>query len=396
MPEQRPAHDDSAGSSPGLAEQLRSAEWKLQTILETAIDGIVVIDERGCIETANRAAERLFGFEPGGLLGKNVSVLMPSPVSEEHDGYIKRYLETGDAHIIGLGREVIGQRLDGSRFPLHLCVGEIRKGQTRRFTGILHDLSAYKALERDLVRSQQLEAVGRLAGGIAHEFNNLLMAIMSCADRAAHKLPEDSPAKKYLVEIPRAGERASRLIRQLLDYSRDKPPQRRPTDMNQLVGGLQKMLGQLLGADVEFRVELQASSDTTYCDPARIEQVLLNLVLNARDALSDGGSLCVRTSDCQLARNHGRPDLVPGAYTMLEVSDDGCGMQPATIEHAFEPFFTTKGSEKGSGLGLAVVHAIVSQHGGSIDVDSRPGAGTSIRIMLPRFEPHNQPPATRP
>lgn len=390
MSEPRP--NESTEGVPDAETRRRTAEWKLHTILETAIDGIVVIDERGLIETANRAVEEMFGYQAGDLLGQNVSRLMPEPFRSEHDGYLRRYLETDDPHIIGMGREVIGVRLDGTLFPLHLCVGEMRRpDQPRRFTGILHDLTAYKALERELVRVQKLEAVGRLAGGIAHEFNNLLMAIMSCAERASRKLPEGSPALRYLVEIPRAGERASRLIRQLLDYSRDTPPQCRPIDLNQLVGKLEKMLAQLLGEHISFEVDLQASSELTFCDPARIEQVLLNLVLNARDALRDGGNLRLRTHDCQLSYSPTRPDLKAGRYTGLEVSDDGCGMNSRTVERAFEPFFTTKGSEQGSGLGLAVVHAIVTQHGGRIEVDSRPGGGTTIRILLPRFEPQHRP-----
>ncbi len=380
-----------------ITRELERSASHLRAILETSVEAIITIDERGRIETFNRAAERMFGWSAREIIGQNVSSLMPSPYRDEHDGYVERYVRTGQPHVIGIGREVIGQRRDGSTFPLDLAISEQLVENERKFTGNLRDLTASKRLEDQFLRVQKLEAVGRLASGIAHDFNNLLMGVISCANLARKSLPPEGDAAGLLAEIQSAAERGASLSKQLLSYSRQKPAEARPMLLNDAVRTAERMLRQVIGEDIELCVELAPSGGPVLADAGKIEQVLMNLAVNARDAMPRGGLLRIATRDVAFERVvhvRGR-NLLPGRYVELEVADNGCGISTEMQERVFEPFFTTKEAGQGTGLGLYTVYGIVDQLGGTIDFESAVGRGTTFRILLQRVEPPREPSAGR-
>ena len=231
-----------------------------------------------------------------------------------------------------------------------------------------------------------MESIGRLAGGIAHDFNNLLTAIGGYAELGALELDtgEIEPARESIVQIQRASGRAAELTSQLLAFSRKQVLHTRELDLNEVISGMTSMLARLLGDDIVLASELDAELEPVLADPSQVEQVLLNLAINARDAMPEGGILSIRTANVELTAEEAHHELEPGSYVTLIVGDTGVGMEPALTERIFEPFFTTKNVGEGTGLGLATVHGIVSQSGGSIRVQSDPGCGTSFTVCLPR------------
>jgi PAS domain S-box-containing protein len=538
----------------------RDHEAELQAILDTAIDGIITIDERGVIESFNTAAKRLFGYEAREVVGQNVSMLMPPPWREQHDGYLRRYLETCEPRVIGIGREVEGLCKDGSTFPCELAVTEVTTPGRRLFTGFIRDLTSARRTQRDRLRAlrrleaqfavtralavaptmqqavpallealcetlgwevgelwclrtdrrrlerdgvytapglsasgfgadrggqtfatgmglpgrvwetgravwleditrapdvscadpairaglrgalgfpvqtrtetggvvvlfsgearpaedetltlvdalgtqigaflerrrleaefrqaQKLEAVGRLAAGIAHDFKNLLMGVMGCAGLASTQLDEQSEARYYVREIATATERGIDLTRQLLAFSRRQPDEPLPVCVDDAIGASEGLVRQLVGEDVDLQIERDAPGAYVMADPGHVDQIVMNLVTNARDAMPSGGRLRVRTSLRLLddACEDSWQWLPPGRYVQIEVSDSGCGMDPETRARAFEPFYTTKPTGEGSGLGLSTVYGIVRQLGGLAELETRLGEGTTVRILLP-------------
>ena len=259
-----------------------------------------------------------------------------------------------------------------------------------RLAGTVQDITEYKRLEDQLRQSQRMEAVGRLAGGVAHDFNNLLTIISGYSELLAAQLDPDSPMRKDVEEIIHAGERAASLTRQLLAFSRRQILQLRVFGLNAVVADLDKMLRRLIGEDVDLLTVLDPGLGTVKADPTQIEQVIMNLAVNARDAMPRGGRLLIQTGNVHLDENYVRDhaEVQPGSYVMLAVTDNGIGMTAGTMSHIFEPFFTTKARDKGTGLGLSTVYGIVKQSGGSIFVYSEPGRGTTFKIYLPRVDEH--------
>jgi PAS domain S-box-containing protein len=365
---------------------LAESEARMRAIVETAVDGVVTIDEAGLVESFNPAAERLFGYSAMEVLGRNVSVLMPSPHQERHDGYIARYLATGEGRIIGAGREVAGRRKDGTEFPIDLAVAEFKIGTKRAFAGIIHDLTPHRQLEAQFLQAQKMEAVGRLAGGVAHDFNNLLGVITGYSEMALRQLGEGHAARPKLAQVLKAAEGAAGLTRQLLAFSRRQVLDPRAVDLNGLVQDLEKMLRRLIGEDVELEVRLGPDLGAVRVDPGQMEQVVMNLAVNARDAMPRGGGLTIETAEAADAEFRARAhwQVAPGEYVRLSVSDTGLGMDDLTRAQIFEPFFTTKPPGKGTGLGLATVYGVVKQSGGHVFVESEVGRGTRFSIFLPR------------
>ena len=248
--------------------------------------------------------------------------------------------------------------------------------------------------EEQLRHAQKMEAIGRLAGGVAHDFNNILTAIIGHTELAQEHVGVNAAARRSLQEIAAAAQRAASLTRQLLAFSRRQVLNPRPLDLNAVVREMEDMLRRLIGADIDLRIQLDTAIGTVQADPTQIEQILLNLVVNARDAMPDGGVLTIATGDREGAQAAGDLNAtLHDRYTTLTVSDTGCGMDEATRSRIFEPFFTTKGLGKGTGLGLAMVHGIVQQSGGIVDVLSRPGEGAAFTVLLPTVEerPHPKP-----
>ena len=274
-------------------------------------------------------------------------------------------------------------------------------GRMVYYEGLVEDLTegkqaeeALRAAEGRLVQAAKLEAVGRLAGGVAHDFNNLLGVIMGYADLMLKRLPVDDPSRRNVMEIQKAADRASGLTKQLLAFSRRQVLQPRVLDPHQTIREVESMLQRMIGEDVALVTVLREGVGRVRADPGQVQQVLMNLAVNARDAMPDGGTLTIETANVDLSEDYAREHLgvTAGPYVLVAVSDTGVGMTPEVQAHIFEPFFTTKGPERGTGLGLATVYGIVKQSGGNIWVYSEPGRGATFKVYLPRAE--GDPPGT--
>ena len=385
---------DDAGTLTGYARITRDltarrrAEAFLESLLDHTLDGILSIDERGAIESMNRSAEKMFGYTEDEVLGKNITLLMPASFRSAHEQSLARYLETGETRIIGKGREVRGLRRDGSEFPIDIAVTEFHFEGKRHFTGLMRDITDRKRLEEQLQQSQKMEAIGQLAGGIAHDFNNILMVIQGHCHMLLGSVSPEDPRHLSVSEIRKAGERAAGLTRQLLAYSRRQMMEIRSVDLNHVVTEVEAMLRRLIGEDIHLTVSLDRGLAPVRIDTGQMEQVLLNLALNARDAMPRGGQLTLETHNVRLdqgyATRHGEERS--GSHVLLAVTDTGTGMDEETRQRIFDPFFTTKGPGKGTGLGLAMVYGIVRQFEGTIEVYSELGHGTAFKIYLPADE----------
>jgi signal transduction histidine kinase/CheY-like chemotaxis protein len=286
------------------------------------------------------------------------------------------------------------QRKDGAPVDVDLAVSPLRdtSGTVVGSVEVARDISRETALEVQLAEAHRMEAIGRLAGGIAHDFNNILTAISGFAELAADELPDDHPVAEDLAQILQASERAAALTQALLAFSRRQVMQPSVLDLNDVVTGISPMLGLLIGEDVVLVVRTDPTLGRTMADRARFEQVVMNLAVNARDAMPNGGRLTIETANVDLDAEYVRThvDAKAGPHVMLAVFDTGVGMAAQVLKHAFEPFFTTKAQGKGTGLGLSTVIGIVAQSGGSIDVHSEPGHGAAFRIYLPRVEARSE------
>ena len=500
-------------------EALIRSEAMIRAILETAPDGMITINEQGKIESFNAAAERIFGYSSGELLGRNVRLLMPPPDREQHDDYLNRYLESGQSKILGRTREVLGCRRDSTVFPLELAVGEVRLGDHRLFTGVLRDVTARKEAEenlklyraiventsegvqltrirdevivyanpaiekmfgfrpgeligkhvgvlyagddkgtRDFLRkvaesldedtswrgearairrggglfwcrtriatfdhpkygavwisvhediteqmraeeerywledqlrqAHRMESLGQLAGGVAHDFNNLLVVIGGHLKFALEELPEDHPVFAELRQAEVSTSRAAALAHKLLAFSQRRIDRPVDADLGEVVDGVRDTLRTAVPENVEVEIEIGPDLGTIHVDVAQIEQVLLNLCLNAREAMPDGGTLRLDVKNIELDEDfcEDRPWARCGSFVLLEVADSGEGMAPEVVSRIFDPFYTTK-ENAGTGLGLSMVQSVVRQHDALLDVKSRRGEGTAFRIYWPRIDP---------
>jgi PAS domain S-box-containing protein len=488
------------------AGPLAGENW-LRTLIDTAVDGIIIIDAEGRVQIYNAACEALFDYGADEVIGRNVKMLMPQPHRGEHDRYLGRYRETGQRKIIGVGREVLGRRKDGSHFPLHISVGESREDDDRYFVGILRDLTEQKRAEalntrlgrivensaneiyvfdagtlrflqvnrgarenlgysleelcaltpldlnpeltpealenlleplRDgtreqvvfetvhrrkdrsrydveirlqlmraevpqvfvaiiqditelrtqqeqLRQAQKMDAVGQLTGGVAHDFNNLLTVITGSLELLEARVRQDDQ-RELIVQAQEAAELGAKLTGQLLAFARRQPLDPKAIDLNALVLAMSDWLPRTLGETIQIVTVPAEDLNKTLADPGQVENAVLNLAINARDAMPGGGTLTIKTVNTELDEDYtaGRADVSPGRYVVLSVTDTGCGIAPEIKDRVFEPFFTTKDAASGAGLGLSMVYGFAKQSGGHLALYSEPGCGTTVNLYLPQ------------
>lgn len=365
------------------AQNMQAREAHLQSILDTVPDAMIVIDERGIIQSFSAAAARLFGYTAPEAIGKNIKIMMPSPYREAHDGYLARYLQTGERRIIGIGRLVVGERRDGSTFPMELAVGEMKSNNQRFFTGFIRDLTErqktearLQELQSELVHISRLTAMGEMASTLAHELNQPLSAIANYMKGSRRLLEGGADEKAGMVReaMDKAGDqalRAGEIIRRLRDFVARGETERRVESIAKLIEEASALA--LVGAKdqgVRVRFQFDRTSDTVLADKVQIQQVLLNLIRNAIEAMqeSDKRDLVITS--------------VPADDDMLKISvaDTGSGIAQEMANQLFQPFVTTK--RQGMGVGLSISRTIVEAHGGKIWIEPNPGGGTIFSFTL--------------
>jgi len=358
----------------------------LDALMEAAADAIVIIDARGFISRFNPAAEAMFGYRAKEVVGRNVSILMPEAQGRRHDSYIAHYLTTGDARIIGKGREVTGRRRDGATFPMHLSVGEIRQADGPRFVGIVRDLTEFRAaqeqvrrLEEQLLHADRLVILGELTAGIAHEINQPLTAIAAYADAGCSLIHRSGEAPREDMQsiCERIGEqsrRAAEVVQRLRRLVRSGTVARARHDINKIVSNVLLLFEyekKRLGIDIVF--EPLETVERLFVDEIQVQQILVNLVKNSMDAISaaaaPGGRVVIAVEEQE-------------SEVLVTVSDNGPGVAPDDQARLFEAFFTTK--PKGVGLGLSICKSIAAAHGGSLRYAPRPEGGSRFTLSLPR------------
>jgi PAS domain S-box-containing protein len=371
-----------------ISERRRAEEGlrRLAGIIESSDESILGTDLKGIIQTWNRAAERLFGYRADEIVGRHISILCAPEKIDEQSEIIRAVLNREAV----APRETLRLGKDGKAREVSVSLSLIRDGEGRPagFSGFMRDVAQKNQLETRLRQSQKMEGIGRLAGGIAHDFNNLLTGIMGYSEFLLEKLPPHDPVRGDVAEILKSGIRAAALTRQLLAFSRQQALTATVLDVNAGVAELDKMLRRVIGEHIVLTFIPGANLAHVRAAAGQIEQIVINLSLNAKDSMETGGRLLIETTNVELGTDYvsTHPTAKAGRYVLLAVSDTGCGMTPDVLSHLFEPFFTTKPQGKGTGLGLSTVYGIVRQSGGSVDVDSEAGRGTTVKIYLPAVD----------
>jgi two-component system, LuxR family, sensor kinase FixL len=351
---------------------LRASEERYRSIIESAVDAILVIDRQGHIEAFNAAAERLFGYAAPEVIGRNVNALMPQPYHDEHDQYIARYLTTGEKRIIGIGREVTGRRKDGTNFPVHLSVGEMTIDGESKFTGILHDLTARVLLETRLREQAALTRLGEMAAVVAHEVKNPLTGIRGAVQIIGGRLPAGSRDSEVIKEIVARIDTLNALMKDLLLFARPPQPRLAPIDPLPFLDTVASFVRQDPGAQA-IAIEVQGTPGAIIlADAELLKLVAQNLLLNAVHAINGPGAIRVTVSSSQ-------------TMCRIGVTDSGPGIAPEVREKLFTPFFTTK--SRGTGLGLLTARRFIEAQGGTIAIDCPSAGGTVVTIELPRMIP---------
>lgn len=350
-----------------IEEALRKSEERLRSIVESAVDAIIVIDERGAIQAFNPSAERMFGYPVSAVLGRNVHMLMPSPDRERHDEYLRHYLTTGEQKIIGIGREVTALRKDGSTFPVHLSVGEMTSEDGKRsFTGILHDLSDRVVLEQRLAEQKSLAKLGEMAAVVAHEVKNPIAGIRGALQVITSRMPPEQRDRTILVDIITRLDALNRIVQDMLMFSRPRALRREPIPL----GLLLRDTASLIERDptmLHLEISVSGAADIVG-DREMLQIVFQNILMNAAQAMDGQGRI-----DVTIAGLDGR--------CRIAVADRGPGMPDDTRKKAFDAFFTTK--HRGTGLGLPIAKRVIEAHGGTIHIDVPPSGGTTISVELP-------------
>lgn len=356
-------------------------------LFEFAPDALVLSDRQGRIVLANRQAERIFGWTRAELAGQPVEMLVPQDIRQRHVGLRDGFLRTLEMRRMAGDRPALqATRKDGSVFPVEIDLAPVETESGVMIAAAVRDITARKALEHQLAQAIKMDAIGKLTGGMAHDFNNYLGVIIGNLDLLGETAKPDPGQTRFIDAALKGAERAAELTQSLLAFSRRQPLDARTTDLNQRIREIVKLLQRTLGEDIEVAMELAPELWQAKVDGAQLDSCIINLANNARDAMPSGGGLTIVTRNAHLDEQYARlnPGTVAGDYALIEVSDTGEGMLPDIAARVFEPFFTTKGPGHGTGLGLSMVYGFVKQSGGHIKIYSEPGHGTTVRIYLPR------------
>ena len=405
---------DRTGTIIGVATVARDvserqrADARFRGLMEAAPDAMVCVDRDGRIVLVNAQTERLFGYGRDKLVGRPVEILVPEQVRGLHPAHRAQYTADPRPRPMGADMQLAGRRRDGSTFPAEVSLAAMSSGEGLLVIAVVRDVTERleiaaerqrlrtqaerDKLERHLHQSQRLESLGQLAGGVAHDFNNLLGVISNYAAFAAEEVAKEAPDERWqtvrddIGQVQQAAEQAAGLTRQLLAFARQEMIQPRVLNVNDVVLSVEQLLIRSLGEHVELIADLAADLPPVLADPGQIEQVLVNLAVNARDAMPQGGKLIIHTASTIIDETASQGGLPPGQYVALKVSDTGSGIPKDVLDRVFEPFFTTKPKGEGTGLGLATVYGIITQAGGHVRIYSEPGLGTSFTALLPITE----------
>ncbi|MBA4192485.1 MAG: hybrid sensor histidine kinase/response regulator [Planctomycetaceae bacterium] len=405
---------DTAGQVRGFVKvdrdltERKQAESELRTTIEAlqlrdrairaASQGILITDPHqpdNPIIYASQGFEQMTGYRAEEVMGRNCRLLQGPLTDAETVKQVRKAIHAGQPCSV----EILNYRKDGTTFWNALFISPLRDEQGRlvQFVGVQADVTERRNLERQVQQSQKMEAIGQLAGGVAHDFNNILTVISGYSEILLDNLPSSNPMRSSVKAISEAGERAAGLTRQLLSFSRQTVLEPKVLDINTVVNEAKSMLRRLIGEDVLLTTVLDPRISRVKVDPGQLGQILMNLAVNARDAMPRGGKLTIETNNMELDEEyaHTHVDVGPGRCVLLAVSDNGMGMPPEVKARIFEPFYTTKGIGKGTGLGLSVVHGIIKQSNGQIGVYSEPGVGTTFKIFFPAVEDELTAPVVR-
>jgi PAS domain S-box-containing protein len=368
-------------------ESLQDSERMARGIIDTALDAFVQMDDTGLVAEWNAQAEKVFGWRRAEAIGKRISdLIVPDRYRTRHNDGLARFLHRGESAILGRRFEIEALRRDGKEIRIELSVTALRRREGYMFNAFIRDITEKLAAEEQLRQSQKMDTIGQLTGGVAHDFNNILTVITGTIEILEEGVANDPNLAAIARMIDEAAARGAELTQRLLAFARRQPLQPRTTDVNTLIVDAAKLLRPTLGEHVEIESAFEDDAWRALVDPGQLTTALLNLALNARDAMPDGGKLVLETGNVQLDESYARlhSEVTPGPYVMIAVSDTGHGIPAAIRDKVFDPFFTTKGTGKGTGLGLSMVYGFVKQSNGHIKIYSEEGHGTTIKIYLPR------------